>query len=32
VDAAGEQEALAVLPRYVAGRTTVSRVNEVEIP
>ena len=32
VDASTEQDALALLPKYVAERTTVSRVNEVEIP
>ena len=32
VDADTEVEALALLPRYVAERTTVSRVSEVEIP
>ena len=32
VDAESEEEALALLPRYVAERTTVSRVTEVEIP
>jgi hypothetical protein len=32
VDADTEREALALLPRYVAQRTTVSRVSEVEIP
>ena len=32
VDAGTEAEALALLPRYVAERTTVSRVMEVEIP
>jgi hypothetical protein len=32
VDAESDDEALALLPRYVAERTTVSRVNEVEIP
>ena len=32
VEAAGEQEALGLLPRYVAARTAVTRVNEVEIP
>jgi hypothetical protein len=32
VDADSEQEALELLPRYVAERTTVSRVGEVEIP
>ena len=32
VDADTEAEALRQLPRYVAGRTTVSRVSEVEIP
>jgi hypothetical protein len=32
VDADSEQDALALLPRYVAERRTVSRVNEVEIP
>jgi hypothetical protein len=32
VDADTEEEALALLPRYVAERTILSRVNEVEIP
>jgi hypothetical protein len=32
VDAATEDEALALLPRYVAQRTVVSPVSEVEIP
>ena len=32
VEADTEDEALALLPRYVAERTTVSRVSEVEIP
>jgi len=32
VDADTEPEALALLPRYVAERATVRRVNEVEIP
>jgi hypothetical protein len=32
VDAHSEEEALALLPYYVAERTTVSRVSEVEIP
>jgi hypothetical protein len=32
VDAVSEEEALRLLPRYVAERTTVSRVNEVQIP
>jgi hypothetical protein len=32
VDASTEEAALALLPRYVAERTTISRVNEVEIP
>jgi hypothetical protein len=32
VDAAGEHEALAQLPRYVAERTTATRVSEVHIP
>jgi hypothetical protein len=32
VDAATEEEALGLLPSYVAARTTVSRVSEVEIP
>jgi hypothetical protein len=32
VDAGSDEEALALLPRYVAERTTVSRVSEVEIP
>jgi hypothetical protein len=32
VDAASEADALALLPSYVAARTTVTRVSEVEIP
>jgi hypothetical protein len=32
VDANDEEEALGLLPRYVAQRTNVSRVSEVEIP
>ena len=32
VDAESEREALALLPPYVAKRTTVTRVSEVEIP
>jgi hypothetical protein len=32
VEAATEQEALALLPFYVAERTTVTSVSEVEIP
>jgi hypothetical protein len=32
VDADSEQDALDLLPRYVAERTTVIRVSEVEIP
>ena len=32
VDADSEEEALELLPAYVAQRTSVSRVNEVEIP
>jgi hypothetical protein len=32
LDADSEQEALALLPRYVAERTTVSGVSAVEIP
>jgi hypothetical protein len=32
VDAATADEALRLLPSYVAQRTTVSRVSEVEIP
>jgi hypothetical protein len=32
VEAASEEEALALLPFYVAERTTVARVSEVEIP
>jgi hypothetical protein len=32
VDAASEQEALRLLPRYVAERTTVTSVSQVEIP
>lgn len=32
VEAATAQEALARLPEYVAGRTTATTVEEVEIP
>jgi hypothetical protein len=32
VDAASEEDALLLLPAYVAVRTTVARVSEVEIP
>lgn len=32
VDAETEDEALGLLPDYVATRTTISRVSEVEIP
>ena len=32
VDAATEADALTLLPRYVAERTVVSPVSEVEIP
>ena len=32
VEAASEREALALLPFYVAERTTATRVSEVEIP
>jgi hypothetical protein len=32
VDAETEQQALALLPQYIADRTEVSRVSEVEIP
>jgi hypothetical protein len=32
VEARGEQEALALLPFYVAQRSTVTRVRTVEIP
>jgi hypothetical protein len=32
VSAENEEEALRLLPRYVAERTNVSRVSEVEIP
>ena len=32
VDAATEEEALRLLPSYIADRTTVARVSEVEIP
>jgi len=32
VEAESEQDALALLPTYVAERTTVERVSEVEIP
>jgi hypothetical protein len=32
VDAASEEDALRLLPSYVAQRTTVARVSEVDIP
>jgi hypothetical protein len=32
VDADSEEDALALLPFYVAERTTITRVNEVQIP
>ena len=32
VDAGSEEEALRLLPCYVAERTTVARVSEVDIP
>jgi hypothetical protein len=32
VDTASETDALALLPGYVAERTTATRVDEVEIP
>ncbi len=32
VEAASEQDALGLLPHYVAERTTIARVGEVEIP
>jgi hypothetical protein len=32
VEATAEQEALRLLPAYIAERTTVTRVSEVEIP
>ena len=32
VEAANEEDALALLPAYVAERTTATRVNEVPIP
>jgi hypothetical protein len=32
VDAASDADALALLPDYVAERTTVARVSEIEIP
>jgi len=32
VEATSEDDALRLLPAYVAARTTVTRVNEVEIP
>jgi hypothetical protein len=32
VEAESEADALELLPYYVAARTTVARVNEVEIP
>lgn len=32
VEAASEEDALGLLPPYVAKRTTIARVDEVEIP
>jgi hypothetical protein len=32
VDAANEEDALGLLPSYIAERTTVARVSEVDIP
>jgi hypothetical protein len=32
VDAASEEDALALLPAYVAERTTAAQVSKVEIP
>jgi len=32
VEAASEQDALLLLPQYVADRTSVARVSDVEIP
>jgi hypothetical protein len=32
VDAASERDALALLPLYVAERTTATQVSDVEIP
>jgi hypothetical protein len=32
VEAESREDALALLPTYVAERTTIARVNEVEIP
>jgi hypothetical protein len=32
VDADSEEDALALLPYYVAERTTITRVSEVQIP
>jgi hypothetical protein len=32
VEADSEQDALQLLPYYVAARTTIARVNEVQIP
>jgi hypothetical protein len=32
VEAASEEDALRLLPSYIAERTTVARVSEVEIP
>jgi hypothetical protein len=32
VEAAGAEDALAQLPRYVAERTTATEIGEVEIP
>jgi len=32
VDAATEEDALGLLPAYIAERTSVARVSEVEIP
>jgi hypothetical protein len=32
VDAASEEDALGLLPAYIAERTSVARVSEVDIP
>ena len=32
VDAGSEEDAIRLLPSYIAERTTVARVSEVEIP
>jgi len=32
VDASGDEDALQLLPFYVAARSTVARVSEVQIP